>query len=112
MGSAVGKGLFDRAMGESGGLFTPMKGLAVAEKAGEHLALSLGATQDAVKTLRAKPAEELLKATDTPVASAIVDGWVLPQDVQTIFAKGKQNDVPLIVGFNADEGTTLAPQVA
>ncbi len=112
MASPLAKGLFHRAIGESGGLFTPMKGLAVAEKAGDHLALSLGATQDAVKTLRAKPAEELLKATDTPIASAIVDGWVLPQDVQTIFAQGKQNDVPLIVGFNADEGTTLAPQGA
>jgi para-nitrobenzyl esterase len=37
---------------------------------------------------------------------------VLPDEVHTIFAQGKQNDVPLIVGFNSDEGTTLAPQGA
>jgi para-nitrobenzyl esterase len=36
----------------------------------------------------------------------------LPQDIATIFSQGKQNDVPLIVGYNADEGTTLAPQGA
>src|SRR5215467_4162682 len=112
MASPLAKGLFRGAIGESGGLFAPMRSLANAEKAGEQLASSLNATQDALKTLRSKPAEELLKATNTPTTSAIVDGWVLPQDVQTIFAQGRQNDVPLLVGNNADEGTTLAPQGA
>ena len=81
-----------------------MKGLAEAEKAGEKF-------DPSIKALRAKSAEELVK-TNEQVVRPIVDGWVLPQDVQTIFAQGKQNDVPLIVGFNADEGTTLAPQGA
>ena len=39
-----------------------------------------------------------------------MDGYVLPQDVATIFAQGKQNDVPILVGYNADEGTALVPQ--
>ncbi|HWZ45866.1 MAG TPA: carboxylesterase/lipase family protein [Candidatus Saccharimonadales bacterium] len=112
MASPLAKGLFHRVIGESGGLFSPMTSLATAEKTGEHIAASLNATQDTLKTLRSTPAEELLKASNTPTASAIVDGWVLPQDVQTIFAQGKQNDVPLLVGNNADEGTTLAPQGA
>jgi para-nitrobenzyl esterase len=42
----------------------------------------------------------------------VVDGYVLPQDIATIFTQGRQNDVPLIAGYNADEGTTLAPQGA
>jgi para-nitrobenzyl esterase len=108
----LAKGLFHRAIGESGGLFAPMKDLAEAEKAGESLASSLHATENSLKALRALSAEELLNAGDTPIASAIVDGWVLPADVQTIFSQGKQNDVPLLVGSNADEGTTLAPQGA
>jgi len=125
MASPLAKGLFQRAIGESGGSFSPMKTLAEAEKEGEKLAAS-GApapTADAktedkpsaqaiLKTLRGKPAEELLKASDAETVRAIVDGWVLPQDIATIFAQGKQNDVPLIVGYNADEGTTLAPQGA
>jgi para-nitrobenzyl esterase len=112
MASPLAKGLFHRAIGESGGLFAPMKDLAEAEKAGESLASSLHATENSLKALRALSAEELLNAGDTPIASAIVDGWVLPADVQTIFSQGKQNDVPLLVGSNADEGTTLAPQGA
>jgi para-nitrobenzyl esterase len=112
MASPLAKGLFHRAIGESGGSFSPMKTLAETEKSGERLAAALGAAQDVLKTLRAKTAEELLKASDEPTVRPMVDGWVLPQDVATIFSQGKQNDVPLIVGFNSDEGTTLAPQGA
>ena len=112
MATPLAKGLFQRAIGESGGSFSPMRTLADAEKLGETFAASVGASEDALKTLRGKSAEEILKASDAPVTRPIVDGWVLPEDVATIFAKGKQNDVPLIVGFNADEGTTLAPQGA
>jgi para-nitrobenzyl esterase len=112
MASPLAKGLFQRAIGESGGSFAPMKSLAEAEKSGASLAGSMGIMQDVLKTLRGKSAEELLKATDNQPARAIVDGYVLPQDVYTIFAQGKQNDVPLLVGNNADEGTALAPQGA
>ena len=116
MASPLAKGLFHRAIGESGGSFAPMKTLAAAEKSGEQLAAALGARknkdQETLKTLRAMSPEELLKAADAPVVRPIVDGWVLPQDVATIFAQGKQNDVPLIAGSNSDEGTTLAPEGA
>jgi para-nitrobenzyl esterase len=113
MASPLAKGLFQRAIGESGGTFSPMRTLAQAEKSGDSLAASLGAEgQDALKTLRSKTPEELLKASNPPTTAAVVDGWVLPEDARTIFAQGKQNDVPLIVGFNSDEGTTLAPQGA
>jgi para-nitrobenzyl esterase len=101
-----------------------MKTLAEAEKEGEKLGKLLAPDaapresenskepiqQDTLKALRAMKPEELLKAAETDTARAIIDGWVLPQDVATIFSQGKQNDVPLIVGYNADEGTTLAPQ--
>jgi para-nitrobenzyl esterase len=116
MASPLAKGLFQGAIGESGAQFSPMKTLADAEKAGDAVATALGATQstlkDTLKALRAKSAEDVLRAGDTPVANPDVDGWVLPQDIASIFAQGKQNDVPVIVGFNADEGTTLAPQAA
>jgi len=37
----------------------------------------------------------------------IVDGWVIPEQPYTIFSEGRQNPVPVLVGFNAEEGTTL-----
>jgi carboxylesterase type B len=52
--------------------------------------------------LRAKPAEEVMKARG---GQPIIDGWFIPDDPGNIFAEGKQNDVPLLVGSNKDEGT-------
>ncbi len=37
------------------------------------------------------------------MTGAIVDGWMLPQDVRAIFAAGRQNDVALITGATNDE---------
>jgi para-nitrobenzyl esterase len=115
MASPLAKGLFQRAIGESGGLFDPMKKLSDAEKAGEKVAASLTsgtqpATNDVLKTLRAIPADQLLKAGDQEATRPVVDGYVLTQDVYQTFTEGQQNDVPLLIGNNADEGTALAPQ--
>lgn len=113
MASPLAKGLFQRAIGESGGSFSPMTSLADGEKAGEKLVASTqGTTNDVLKALRAVSAQDLLKAGSSEVVRAIVDGFVLPQNVYEVFAQGKQNDVPLLLGNNANEGTTLVPQGA
>ena len=43
---------------------------------------------------------------------AVVDGWVLPQDVYSTFSSGKQNDVPMIVGSMAADGAGPAAGAA
>src|SRR6478736_2775821 len=87
MASPLAKGLFQRAIGESGGLFSPMKTLAEAEKEGEKLGRLLApdstpkkpknsgdpAQQDILKALRAMPPGELLKAGETETVRTIVD---------------------------------------
>ncbi|HXX20432.1 MAG TPA: carboxylesterase family protein [Candidatus Acidoferrum sp.] len=109
MASPLAKGLFVRAIGESGGSFGPMPSLVDAEKQGVQFASALGVTQDLLKSLRAKSADDLIKAKGNEDAEPIVDGWVLPESVYSIFAEGKQNDAPIIVGNNANEGGNLAP---
>ena len=100
----LAKGLFHRAIGESGGQFASTATLAAAEQAGVALAKAVEA--DSLKALRAVPADKLLK---TPSRTGInVDGYVLPDTVRNLFAQKKQNDVPVIVGSNADEWTTLS----
>jgi para-nitrobenzyl esterase len=105
MGSPRAKGLFQRAVGESGawmGLsLTPTRTLAEAEQAGVKIAETQHA--QTLDQLRAKPAEDLLKAGRA--GGPVIDGWFLPEDVGMIFAEHKQNDVPLIAGSNQDEGT-------
>ena len=100
----LAKGLFHRAIGESGGQFARTISLADAEQAGA--ALAKAADADSVQALRAVPAEKLL-AIQTFRTGVNVDGYVLPEPVRSIFAARKQNDAPVLVGSNANEWTTL-----
>jgi para-nitrobenzyl esterase len=108
MCSPLAKGLFQRAIGESGGTFEPAKissagagfYLSGAERDGAKAAASLGAKS--VAQLRAIPADKLNDAIGG--SHWIIDGYMLPAEPYRIFQAGQQNDVPLLVGTNADEG--------
>jgi para-nitrobenzyl esterase len=111
--SPLAKGLFIRAIGQSGARFfgTPLlhddqPEMASAEKVGLALANTVGAAS--LKDLRALPVEKLL---DVPGfrTQENVDGWVLPDDIHNIFAHKKHNNVPVIVGSTANEMTSLFP---
>ena len=104
-------GLFQRVIGESGAQFEPLKTLSKAEETGAKF----GTLAD----LRAKSAEAVQKEMGAAFVGdnggytgPVVDGWSLPEDVYTIYAKGKQNDVPVLIGSNADEGTMFTPATA
>ncbi|HEX5432195.1 MAG TPA: carboxylesterase family protein [Bryobacteraceae bacterium] len=105
MASPQTKGLFRRAIGESGAWMglsvTSMRSLADAEKAGTKTAESLNA--HSLAELRALSAEKVLRAGRG--GGPVIDGWFLPEDVGTIFAQGKQAGIPILVGSNQDEGT-------
>ncbi len=110
--SPLAAGLFQRAIGHSGGIFWPMPELSgdqSAESIGTSLAESHGV--DGLAGLRALSAEQIYEQPTQDGANLPfvpnVDGWVFPTDLHTIFATGQQNDVDTIVGFNADEGTAL-----
>ena len=107
MATPLAKGLFQRAIGESGAVFGGVAKLADVERSGAKFAASIGA--DSMRALRAKSAEDVLQTAGQTPFPPSVDGWVFPEDVTTIFTKGKQNDVPLIAGSNADEATSLSP---
>jgi para-nitrobenzyl esterase len=105
MGSPQAKGLFQRAIGQSGAWMGLSIGktrtLAEAEQDGLTIAGAMQART--VADLRAIPAADLLKAGRG--GGPVVDGWFIPEDVGAAFAEGKQNDVPLLDGSNQDEGT-------
>ncbi|HRI22868.1 MAG TPA: carboxylesterase family protein, partial [Panacibacter sp.] len=108
--SPLAKGLFQRAIAESGASFvsSPFRGstsLQQSEAAGVKVAESLQAAS--IKDLRNIPAEELLKKVQG--TGPIVDGYVLPQSIADIFAAGKQNDVPVLTGWNLDDGLLFGP---
>jgi para-nitrobenzyl esterase len=102
--SPLAKGLFHRAIGESGGQFSGNPSLTVAENRGVAVATAVGAK--ALAELRAVAADKLLRV-DTFRSSANADGYVLPEDVVTTFGRHRENAVPVLIGSNANEMTTL-----
>ena len=114
MASPLAKGLFEKAIGESGAAFNS-SGLSfpdkkIAEQQGAAFAHDTMAI-DSVSLLRAIPAQELMEDSrkknskgEMPRFGGDIDGYFLPESVPAIFAAGKQNDVPLLAGYNRDEG--------
>jgi para-nitrobenzyl esterase len=111
MASPLARGLFQKAIGESGGAFfssgLSFDPLAVREvKDVKTVSEKLGVSK--LADLRAIPAQKLLDAFAPPQSKGFdfepsVDGYFLPESVPAIFAAGKQNDVPLLAGWNHDE---------
>jgi len=130
MTSPLAKGLFHRAIAESGTVtrnpddatlrmtalgavmqvkngpvtYSDAADRAEAEAAGEKLSASL-------HVLRAISAADLLRVAAAPrmaigpANGVSVDGWVFPQPPAQVFATGKEQRVPLLVGNNARERT-------
>ncbi len=118
MATPLARGLFQRAIGESGAYFSaggalgPMP-LAASEGQGTRLGVAMGA--ESLAALRAKAADEVLTASGTLAKAEFaptLDGYVFPRTAYAIFTEGQQARVPLLAGWNADEirgAVTLAP---
>ena len=108
VGAPVAKGLFQRAISESGlwmGLnLAPMRPRESAEQQTVKVAASLGAAH--LADLRKLSAEDA--ATKLPKQGMIIDGWVIPEDLTRTFAEGRQNPVDILAGSNRDEGSFAA----
>ena len=106
LASPPARGLFQGAIGESGSLVLEnpilrMNTLAVAEKEGTRIAAKLNAPH--LRDLRAIPAEDLEKNAGGFFAP-IVDGYIMPHTVAETYKKNMQTHVPLLTGWNGDEG--------
>ncbi len=115
------KGLFHRAICMSGGSFTPLltskqtsigmgvPSLEFAESTGIDFLKELGVTN--IKEARALSAKDLQQIQKggfggmrfTPVA----DGYVISNDLYSLYEEGKFNDTPVLVGHTSDEMGSL-----
>ena len=118
MASPLAKGLFQRAIGESGGAFAaPVAGsllgrtlqtLPEAETSGTKLMATLKVTS--LAEMRQKTPWEILAIPSSNRFESSVpinDGYVMPGTTDQIFAEHRQNDVPLLLGSNSDEGSNF-----
>jgi para-nitrobenzyl esterase len=125
-GSPVAKGLFHRAISQSGAwMGLGMGPMLPRERAEQSQVIVPGARGRGrgdgppagpppplppLAELRARSAEEVTKTLRG--AGMIVDGWIVPEDESITFANGRQNAVDVIAGFNKDEHSSLGGNVA
>jgi para-nitrobenzyl esterase len=106
--SPLAKGLFSRAVGFSGammedaGAMAPRR-LPAAESDGLRYQTQVNA--QSIDDLRRMPADRLVasRAPGAPAIGPVVDGYVLPTSIAATFARGQQNDMPLLLGYTRDE---------
>jgi para-nitrobenzyl esterase len=114
MASPAARGLFHRAIGESGGAFSGSLSVdkaSVQEQKDEEWVVSIGAKS--LAELRAMPTDAVLAAAKNRKGgfSVVIDGKVLTEPVEKTFVEGRQAQVPLIAGWNRDEGSFFAPGI-
>ena len=102
VGSPEAKGLFQRAIAESGAWM----GLGIGRMSPRDPAEETGKKLGSVAELRMKPADEMMRIGRS--TGILIDGWIIPEDLSITFAQGRQNEVDLLVGSNQDEGTFFA----
>jgi len=126
MVSEGSRGLFDRALGQSGGCTTALRTRSEAEAEADVFAEAMGCgdTTEVATCLRAVPVADLLMeapvdgAIEDPPGGdfysggtprwqfqAVVDGLVIADQPRTLFDEGDVADVPYLLGSNSDEGT-------
>jgi len=109
MASPKSKGLFAKAISESGFGRIPGLPMAQAEKVGVTYAEGLGVKgtgPDALKALRALSAADLSKAAGQ--ITPILDGAILPEGPAKAFAAGHEMKVPYIAGGNSWEASLFS----
>jgi para-nitrobenzyl esterase len=103
------RGLFQRAIVESGTYQLTQQSLAAAEAAGQAFAAKAGcarttaAASTTAACLRRLPVSTILADEDAVGYTPDVDGAVLTQPIKTALARGQFNRVPVVIGTNHDE---------
>jgi para-nitrobenzyl esterase len=137
--SPLARGLFHGAISQSGGSFGPprpatmpgenMKRLADAERSGEATLRTAGVAS--IAEARKLPPDKLsgsggpgqggrdaggrgqaARSGGGPPGTShwpIIDGWVIPDDQYKLYESKRYNDVPVLIGYNSDEGLSFSP---
>lgn len=114
--SPLAKGLFHGAISQSGGSFGPtrstthpgenMKTLGQAEVLGASFMREAGAST--IAELRKVKADMLPAGRGVGGSWPVIDGFVIPDNQYELYENGSYNDVPVLIGYNSDEGASFS----
>ena len=118
LASPMSTGLFQRAIVESGPCGLPVPTLALGEAQGQRVSTALGCNTPATAAscMRAATVAEVMAALPSPPSvistdpmyaswGPVIDGAFFPQAPMALFRAGTFQHVPVMFGWNHDEGT-------
>ena len=106
MAAPSARGLFRAAIGQSmAGIFRPERRMQSLREATERGAAAVAPLGNSLGQLRDLPATAFLR---TPSQGIVVDDRLLTEDTLDVFLSGRQAKIPLLVGWNSDEGSLFA----
>jgi para-nitrobenzyl esterase len=108
MAMPAAKGLFHRAIAQSGAALTGAS-KAAALKTTEQFLQRVNVTKDSLDTLQTLPAEKILASIQGLNFGPVVDGRTLPHDPFTPTAPPESAAVPFLTGTTATEVTFFTP---
>ena len=94
------RGLFRRAIVQSGAFALTQQPISVAEAAGEAFADAAGCPDQTARCLRNLPVDALLNNFPGAAIPGVIDGNVLTESIGTALAAGRFADVPILDGIN------------
>ena len=97
------RGLFQRAIVQSGAFALTQQSLADAKAFGQSFATSAGCPDQSANCLRALPVSALVDHFPGAAIPGVVDGKVLTESIGTALAGGRFARVPILNGINHDE---------
>ena len=110
LATPAAKGLYAKAIVESGLGWTVPKSLAAKEADGVKALQKAGITAATAAELRALPADALVPVSEN--YEPFVDGKLMTETVSQAAADGHFADVPLIIGTNSGEDSLMGPKVS
>lgn len=108
--SPLAKGLFHKAIAQSGGLFSNMLSKNLKKSEQQGVLFMKKANTNSIAELRKKSAEELQTLSNNPEVGGFgttMDGYVLPVNLIEHFKKGLQNQTPVLTGWVTGDGSFL-----
>ena len=103
LASPGARGLFTRAIVESGAYSPVQPSLAAAETTGEQFAAAAGCADQTAACLRNLPVSTILANQNSRGYTPDIDGLVLIEPLSSAFAAGRFARVPVLDGTNHDE---------
>jgi para-nitrobenzyl esterase len=105
--SPLAKGLFHKAIAQSGGLLGSRMSNTLSEAENVGVKLLEKAKTNTISDLRAKTSKELLVLSTGSRFGATLDGYVLPTNLLDHFKNNKHNQVPLLTGWVTGNGAIM-----